>query len=255
MLCVHQGIRNVMKSVLTLDYRQLAIRYDLGSLQEGGDLVIDASGDLAVTVDGDLKLGNDQHNALHRLVVRWQMEAPILASMFDQVLGTHGKKQNYEAMINALLARPSLDPETASQFHELQGAIGINETGPGNAAGAIAVALNNLLRREWVDLGKPATWGFCGDKIAGYSFGNVIEAMANNFRHSDEWARHDPPTEQQLESIRIVAAIFGTPLARDGARHPYRGNVCPKLLLIISEGVFERLADRTFSFARSLAGL
>jgi hypothetical protein len=57
--------------ITSLNYREIAERYDLGSLKVGGDLQLAADGDLAVTVNGDLKLGDDQHNALHRLVVRW----------------------------------------------------------------------------------------------------------------------------------------------------------------------------------------
>lgn len=183
------------------------------------------------------------------------MEAPLLSSMFGDVLGTHEKKRKYEAMIDALLSRPALDSETIEEFHELQHAIGINEAGPGNGAGAIAVALTNMLRREWIDLGKPATWDTAGRNIAGPSFGRVIEAAANNFRHGDEWARTDPPKSNQLESIRALAALFGTTLQADGARHPFRGNVCPKVLQMVSGGTFDGLADGFFDFARSLAGL
>lgn len=244
-----------MKDLLSMTYRELAVRYDLGSLKEGGDFSQAPDGDLATSVDGDLKLGDDQHNALHRLLVRWQMEAPLLASMFAEVLGSREKQQNYETMITALLSRPALDAETIEQFQELQQAIGVQESGPGNAAGAIAVASNSLLRREWNDLGKPSTWDTAGKTIAGHSFGNVIEAMANNFRHGDEWARTEPPTAQQLKSIQVIADVFGAPLAADGSGHPFRGNVCAKLLLTISGGSFERLTDAFFDFARALAGL
>jgi hypothetical protein len=206
-------------------------------------------------VDGDLKLGNDQHNALHRVVARWRMAAPVLFSMFETVLGANEKKLTYEAMIASLLARKPLDKETAADFLELQEAIGANTDGPGNAAGGIAVAINNLLRREWVDLGKPVSWETAGSRIAGHSFGRVIEAAANNFRHSDEWARAVVPNPQQLDSIRVIAGVFGASLAPDGARHPFRTNVCPKLLLVASGGSFEGLMDKTFDFARALAGL
>lgn len=75
-----------MEDPLSLSYSELAVKYDLGSLKEGGDFSITPDGDLATTACGDLKVGDDRHNALHRIVVRWQMEAPVLASMFDDVL-------------------------------------------------------------------------------------------------------------------------------------------------------------------------
>lgn len=239
----------------SLGYREIAERYDLGSLKEGGDLQLTDDGDLALTLDGDLKLGNDQHNALHRVAVRWQMEAPVLSSMFESVLGGDEKKKTYEAMIAALLAGTSLDEDTAADVMELQEAIGANISGPGNPAGAIAIAINNLLRREWVDLGRPASWETAGRKIAGHSLGRVMEAAANNFRHSDEWARVAVPNSQQLDSIRVIADVLGVRLAPNGATHPFRTNVCPKLLLVVSAGTFEGLMDRTFGFARALAGL
>ena len=246
---------NVIVDLTILDYRELAVRYDLVTLKVGGDLSIGPDGEFETTVDGDLKLGSDQHNALHRLVVRWQMEVPTHASAFESVLGSEQKKKSYDEMISALAQSPSLDKDSAAEWHELQQIIAIHEDGPGITAGGIAVAFNNLLKREWVDLGKPRTWDSAGTLIAGHSFGSVMEAASNNFRHADEWAQSATPTPQQLKSIKVIADVFGHKLAEDGARHPFRGNVCPKLLLIVSDGNFEKLMDRLFNFARSLAGL
>jgi hypothetical protein len=241
--------------ITKLSYSEIAERYDLGSLKTGGDFQLTEDGDLATTVDYDIKIGDDLHNALHRVVVRWQMEAPVLSQMFEDVLGAEDNRRAYETMIEALLSRKSLDVETTDDFLELQEAIGQNQSGPGNLAGAIAVALYNLLKREWVDLGRPHTWETAGAGVSGHSFGTIIEATANNFRHADEWAREATPNEQQLRSIRVLADVLGTPVSTSGARHPIRGNVCPKVLLIASNGSFEQLMDRTFYFARALAGL
>lgn len=89
-----------------------------------------ADGDLPVTVDGDLKPGNNQHNALHRVVVRWQMAAPVLSSMFETVLGANEQKLTYEAMIAAPLARKPIDEESVADFLELQEAIGVKHRWP-----------------------------------------------------------------------------------------------------------------------------
>ena len=83
----------------------------------------------------------------------------------------------------------------------------------------------------------------------------VIEAAANNSRHSDEWVHAVVPNPRQLDSIRVITDVFGARLAPNGARHPFRANVCPKLLLLASGGSFEGLMDDTFDFARALAGL
>lgn len=231
------------------------MRYDLGSLKNGADLTIGPDGGLATTVDGDVQLGTNQHNALHRLVVRWQMEAPTLFSMFQDVLGSEEKRQVYLGMIDALVSRKSLDKETATDFRELQHAIGIHQAGPGTSAGGVAIALNNLLRREWVDLGRPGRWASAGNRISGRSLGEIIEAAANNFRHGDEWARDKIPSPDQLKSVRVLGDILGATLPPNGVNHPFRGNVVPKVLLRISGGNFEQLMDAFFGFARSLAGL
>ena len=57
------------------------------------------------------------------------MAAPVLFSMFETVLGANEKKLAYETMIASLLARKSLDKETAADFLELQEAIGANTDG------------------------------------------------------------------------------------------------------------------------------
>jgi hypothetical protein len=82
----------VNNDITRFDYHELAIRYDLGTLEQGGDLQFNASGGLKMTRDGDLQLGDETHNALHRLVVRWQFNAPALKTLFDYVVQSPEKK-------------------------------------------------------------------------------------------------------------------------------------------------------------------
>jgi hypothetical protein len=73
-------------------------------------------------------------------------------------------------------------------------------------------------------------WDECSPLIKGCSFGSVVTAAANNFRHHDEWARRDPPTEKQMKSIRVIAAVLKVPIGKNGNGHPFRRNVCPEVV-------------------------
>ncbi len=117
------------------------------------------------------------------------------------------------------------------------------------------VVLNALLRREWADLNQPSGWSTTGTLVAGHSFGSIVEAAANNFRHFDEWAASADATAQQMKSMTVLAPLLGLTLNPTGKRHPIRGNVCPEILMVVSRGQFETLMDAFFAYARSLAGL
>lgn len=239
-----------------LGYREIAERYDLGSVKFGGDLQITDGGDLKTTRDGDLQLGNDQHNALHRLVVRWQFNAPMLKTMLDFVSDAEAKMRAAKTELENVSAMMSAEHEAAiDMWHDLHQEIGIHEYGPEAYAGTTMVVLSGLLRREWADLGKPSVWDTAGTKIKNRSVGVIVEAAAHNFRHSDEWSTAVTPTEQQLKSILVIADVLDARLEPRGKNHPFRGNVCPEILHVVSESSFETLMDRFFRYARALAGL
>ena len=102
---------------------------------------------------------------------------------------------------------------------------------------------------------KPTEWFTSQATFAGHSFGVVLDAAAANFRHHDEWARTEPPSEQQLRSITVMGDVLGKTIASDGTRHPFRGNACPEILLALSGGSFEMLNEHLFAFARNLSKL
>jgi len=245
-----------MSSDITrLDYRALAVRYDLGTLKQGGDLQLNANGGLKMTRDGDLQLGDETHNALHRLVVRWQFNAPALKTLFDYVVQSPEIKSRYTDELNELAPRMRMNSEAVERWHEIRHELGVEEYGPEAYAGTIMVVISALLRREWEDLNKPSTWDTAGNLLAGQSFGTVVVSAANNFRHFDEWAATADATEQQMRSIRVLAPVLGLALDPSGKRHPIRTNVCPEILMTLSNGNFETLMDSFFGYARSLAGL
>jgi hypothetical protein len=114
-------------------------------------------------------------------------------------------------------------------------------------AGAILVVLNNLLKRTKHEIaGSWEAWNATGPNINGHSLGEAIAAGAANFRHFEDWARDNPPTLQQLPSIRIVADVLGVQIGEAGADHPFGRNVCPELLRKISNGDFDVLSTAIF---------
>jgi hypothetical protein len=232
------------------------VRYNLGTLPQGGDLQIDSTGDLKMTRDGDLQLGDDIHNALHRLVVRWQFNVRALKTLFDFVNESPVKKAQYEDELEKIALDLRTDPAALDRWHEIHLEMGIEEYAPEAYAGTVMVVMGQILRREWADLGSPPSmWDTAGSLIAGHSFGAILEASGNNFRHSDEWKVTSTPDGRQLKSIRVIADVLGIPVSPTGANHPVRENLCPETLLVLSNGDFEILMDRFFGYARSLAGL
>jgi hypothetical protein len=241
------------------DILQNAPRYEdvvtaYGLDVRGGDLQLTASGSIAVTVDGDLKWGNDRVNATHRLVQRWCFNAPTLAGLFKLVTHARATKQQLDEEMNVIAPIVFGTTQSAKRFHEINNEVGAYTFGGAACAGAIMVVLHNLLMRFKVDLNaSKEKWEKSAPQIGGCSLGAIVAAGAANFRHHDEWARSNPPSEQQLSSIKAIGAALNEPIAADGKGHPFRGNICPQLLEAVSGGDCEQLNQRFFAFAKDLA--
>jgi hypothetical protein len=241
------------------DILQNAPRYEdivtvYGLDVRGGDLQVTESGDIAVTADGDLKWGNDRVNAMHRLIQRWCFNAPTLAGLFKLVTHAHTTRQQLDDEMNVIAPIVFHATHATQRFHDINNEIGAYTFGGAACAGAIMVVLHNLLMRFRMDLNASKDkWEKSSPQIGGCSLGSIVAAAASNFRHHDEWARCNPPTEQQLRSIEVIAAALNQPIAPDGKGHPFRGNVCPQLLEAVSGGECEQLTQRFFAFAKDLA--
>ncbi len=240
------------------DILQTAPRYEdvvtaYGLDVRGGDLQLTASGSIAVTVDGcDLKWGSDRVNAMHRLIQRWRFNAPTLVGLFKLVGHAQERKEQLNEELE--LIAPIAFTQSAQQFHEINDEIGTSTFGGAACAGTIMIVLYNLLMRYKMDLNASnEKWEKSLPQIGGCSLGSIIKAGAANFRHHDEWARSNRPNEQQLSSIRVVAAALNQPITADGKGHPFRGNICLELLETVSGGDCEQLIQRFFAFAKDLA--
>lgn len=220
----------------------------------GGDLQLTPSGDIAVTNDGDLKWGNDRVNAMHRLVQRWCFNAPTLEGLFKLVAEADERRQQLSNERDLIAPIAFHDPQATRRFHDIANEEGACAFGAAACAGAIMVVLHNLLMRLQGDLNATKDrWEKCSPQIGRRSLGSIVAAAAANFRHHDEWARFNPPSEQQFRSIEVIAAALGQTIAPNGDRHPFRQNVCPQLLEVVSGGDFGQLGRRLFQFAKDLA--
>jgi hypothetical protein len=149
---------------------------------------------------------------------------------------------------------PNLRDDSANErWHEIQDEELVLAFGRQAAAGAIMVVLTNLLRRLWADMGEPK-WR-SGTLVNGRSFGEALEASANNFRHHDEWAKAHIPNKRQLTSIAVIKDVLGQPLAPDGAKHGVSGNACPEVLNVLSGRNYSTFNERLFEYVRVLAGV
>jgi hypothetical protein len=236
--------------ILVPSYEQVIETYAITLLKTPGDLQLTANGDIAVH-DGDLKLGNDQYNAMFRLVQAWRFNSPTLEGLFNLAIDsgtTRDRLTKEQDELMSLLVATNWSRDSIKEYHSKNDEIGANEIGEGACAGALFVILSNLLLRLKNDLQVfQDRWVKCGPLINGISVGSLVSAAANNFRHYDEWRRTSPPTQQQLSSMNVISQVIGSlPL-------PIRENICPKLLEVISGGSYEKLNQALFAFAKSVS--
>ena len=229
-------------------YGSIVAKYDLGAILAGGDLQLTACGDIAVTPDGDLKFGNDQCNAMHRLVQRWCFNVRVLETLFALVMQESQRMQDADAERNDMFGIAFASRQMAEKFHRLAEEIGVGEFGGAACAGAIMVVLSNMLLRYKEDLkATNPKWEGIGPQFRGYSFGEVVAAAANNFRHYDEWARTQTPNAQQKKSIDVIEAALNYTVISSALVVPWRRNACADLIKVIGGSDFSTLERSFFS--------
>jgi hypothetical protein len=230
-------------------YQEVVERYDIASLRASGDLQLTTDGDIAVH-DGDLKLGDGQYNAMFRLVQAWRYISPTLEGLFKLPRDSREAQQRLnderEDVMSQLVAS-GWASSAVGEYHSTNDLIGANEIGETVCAGAFFVILNNLLMRFRYDTGAAEDkWSGCKPLTGGASFGAIVSAAANNFRHHDEWRRAVTPTPQQLASMKVLSPVLGLGMGI------IRENICAKLLGVLGGGEYEPLCRMLFSFAKNI---
>jgi len=56
-----------------------------------------------------------------------------------------------------------------------------------------------------------------------------------------------------MESIPVIAAALKVLIGKNGKGHPFRRNVCPELVEVLSGGNCEELNRKFFAFAKNTA--
>ena len=235
--------------------------FDLDILKTPGDLVL-KNGDLALTKGGDLMLKNADYSAMFRLVQGWRYNAPTLRPLFDLVVTAKRRRKDLEGSVDRVFldrfnpASPNPlmpDARSIAQHHQLNDEIAANEVAVSAYAATVILVLTDLLLRFKDDLDATADeWEKSAPLTQGCSIGSILVAASNNFRHRDEWAKARTPTNQQLRSIRILAAAFQEPMAPDGAGHRFSRDICPETLELLGGGSFETLSTAVLAFANTI---
>jgi hypothetical protein len=117
------------------------------------------------------------------------------------------------------------------------------------------VVLSNLLQRYKEDLhAETLNWDAIGPVFGGCSFGQIVVAAANNFRHHDEWTRTGrwELNERQKASISVIEQTLDYTLL-SGRIEPWRRNACADLVEIICGTNFAVLQDNFIEFAKGMA--
>jgi hypothetical protein len=234
--------------------------YGLDILKGGGDFSIE-NGTLAMTKDGDFKLGDTVHNALFRLVQAWRFNAPHLRFLFELTTSMLDRRKSLDDKTNRvgedqrarfdITTYPANDSEFITAFHQVIDEQGAAEYGFATYGGCVVLLLSGSLLRFKNDVDATADdWNKAAPLFDGCSFGQVIVAAANGFRHDDEWAKTRPSTPQQGASQQILAKA----LPSNSMGHERAPGRCPEVLDMLSGGGdFDHLTANFFAFAHYVA--
>jgi hypothetical protein len=231
-------------------FDEIVETYDLAVLKGHGDWTITDDGNLDLTKDGDPVVGDVAYNGLFRLVETWRYNAGHLRYLFDTMARMIAWRTALDERTNAI------GPTGGQQFLEFAatlGAIledqGVAEFGATTYSGCLMIVLSGALLRLKDDLGATANeWKTTGPLFNSRSVGSIVVASANGFRHADEWAKTQPPTEKQRASQDVLNGVLGScPLPEE--THPGR---CVEVLRLLGDE-FEALAVNIFAFAHNLA--
>ena len=234
-------------------YEAFVLKYDLSEILADNDFRVTASGDIAMWA-GSPQQGDHRCNAMLRMLSRWFAYTRALETLLDLVGVDDFRKHGAVSDLDAVAERAAYG-EDVDRYHALilEGQIG--EFGAAACAGAVMVVLNNLFQQYKKDLhAETLNWDAIEPVFGGCSFGQIVVAAANNFRHYDEWARTGrwELNERQKPSISVIErALDYTPLS--DRLEPWRGNACADLVEIICGTNFPMLQDNFIQFARGAA--
>lgn len=236
-------------------------KYNIVSIMGGSDLALNrATGSLVRSKRGDLMWQGKAHNAMFQFVRNYEMNEPKLKAQFAEILASNKKESELVKASNEYaeaMALKSLNEELIDglHMHKLNNEHGSTVARREVNASSIFITLNNMLQVLKVELEiDQQKFLQSGPLYEGQSFGKIVWAASNNARHADEWTIHWVANKHfsklQLKSVRVLAPVLGH------SEMDYRfltGNICSKILSIISKDDFETLERSLFTFANNLA--
>jgi hypothetical protein len=241
-------------------YDDVLETYGLEMLMATGDLSL-VNGELAMTKDGDFQMGDIVYNGLFRLVQAWRYNAPHLRFLFEMMNSMRVRRVSLDDKMNRVgeEKRARFDIKTYMQsdlafteaFHGVIDEQGAADFGFATYGGCLVMLLSGSLLRFKDDIDAAGDdWTKAEPLFNGCSFGQVIVAAANGFRHDDEWAKTRPSKPQQKVSQDIlITALQGNRVPHE--RTPGR---CAEVLEMLSRGGdFDRLTANMFAFAHDVA--
>jgi hypothetical protein len=250
--------RQTLRRVLS--YEEVIDLHDLTLLKKGVDLVVEG-GSIAISRSGDLRLGSTAQHGLWRLVQHWRFNAPTLETLFDAVY--HLKHELKDIEENELPRRriqtmnkfeDSADRvEARTMFNLAHDARGGASFGLQTYAGCVLVSVGGLLSnfRDDIEISeRDPVWISTGPVFAEFSYGQILVAAGNAFRHYDEWIKNpDSKDKRQVRSTSILARALRLKLKSNFDLH----DACTQVLQLLSDGKFKYLEKNLFLFAHSLA--
>lgn len=260
---ISEGING--PGIASRPYDEFIQRYGLTMLEEPGDLQI-VDGDLAMTRDFDLKLGDIAYDAIYRLAEHWRHNEThvdylfrlmaLMIDRYDEAENRLNEASNIEDKRQREGVYLPRSPEFLKAWHAHYDEEGAAVFGQVTYSGCIVMLASNALERFRDDIGiknkSDDRWTQSGPKFGGHSIGEIIVASANGFRHSDEWAKTRPPTNQQAQSINVLTDALG-PIQPRTVETVQPGR-CQEVLSLISGGEgMSKFTEAMLGFAHEVA--
>ena len=149
------SIEDILKNAP--NYMDVVSAYDLDVAES--DWQVDETGGLDMTLDGNPKSGDDRTNAMHRLILRWCSNAPILNVLFSMAAHSNATTQRLNTEKDVIAPLVFQNRQSMERYHDIDNEMVAHTFGGGACAGAMMVVLNNDLMRYKDDFKQLPTSG------------------------------------------------------------------------------------------------
>lgn len=242
-------------------FEELMNKHNIVSIMGGSDFAMDPiTGGLKMSKHGDVMWKGKAHNAMFKFLRDYEMNAPKLKAQFAEILDSHANEatiidslnQHAEEIARKIMTNEPIDGE---EMHALSNAQGASRMSRDVCAASIFIKLNTMLQtlQDGLEIDQQKFLQ-SGPLYSKQSFGNIVWAASNNARHANEWRvewiANKAFNKKQLKSVQVLAPVLGH------EKKDYRflaGEICIRILDVLSCGNFDTLERTLFTFANNLA--